>query len=59
MGKTLWSENGDGDKPVYFNYPNDKKEAYKTIYNIKEHNDYKNTAILYRKNSQSRSLEES
>ena len=59
MGKNLWSENGDGDKPIYINYPNDKNEAYKTIFNIKEINDYKNTAILYRKNSQSRSLEES
>ena len=59
MGKELWSENGDGDKPVYNRYDDDRTESLKVIKNIIDMADIKNTAVLYRRNAQSRNLEES
>ena len=59
MGKELWSENGDGDKPVYNRYDDDRTESLKVIKNIIDRADIKNTAVLYRRNAQSRNLEES
>ena len=56
--KSLWSENGDGAKIVFTEYEDDSKEAYAVISDIKKKNDYKNTAILYRTNAQSRKFEE-
>ena len=56
--KKLWSENGDGAKVVFTEYEDDSKEAYSIISEIKRNNDYKNTAILYRTNAQSRKFEE-
>ena len=56
--KKLWSENGDGTKVVFTEYEDDSKEAYSIISDIKKKNDYKNTAVLYRTNAQSRKFEE-
>ena len=56
--KELWSDNGDGAKVLFTEYYDDTKEAYSIISDIKKKNDYKNTAILYRANSQSRKFEE-
>ncbi len=57
-GKNLWSENGDGIKVKLYEYDTDQSEAFFTVENIKKIGDYKNTAILYRTNFQSRVLEE-
>ena len=56
--KELWSENGSGTKVVFTEYEDDGKEAYSIINDIKKKNDYRNTAILYRTNAQSRKFEE-
>lgn len=56
--KELWSENGDGPRVTFTEYEDDTKEAYGVINDIKKNNDYKNTAILYRTNAQSRKFEE-
>ena len=56
--KELWSENGDGANVIFTEYEDDSKEAYAVISDIKKNNDYKNTAILYRTNAQSRKFEE-
>ena len=57
-GKNLWSKNGDGEKVVFTEYETDSDEAYNIINHIKNSQDYKNTAILYRTNFQSRILED-
>lgn len=56
--KELWSENGAGTKIVFTEYEDDSKESYSIINDIKKRGDYKNTAILYRTNAQSRKFEE-
>ena len=56
--KELWSQNGDGPSVIFKEYEDDTKEAYGIINDIKKNNDYKNTAILYRTNAQSRKFEE-
>lgn len=56
--KELWSNNGDGTNIFFTEYEDDSKEAYSIIRAIKNNNDYKNTAILYRTNAQSRKFEE-
>ena len=56
--KELWSENGDGSKIIFTEYEDDSKESYSIINDIKKKSDYKNTAILYRTNAQSRKFEE-
>ena len=56
--KELWSAKEDGSNVVFTEYEDDGKEAYSIINDIKNHNDLKNTAILYRTNAQSRKFEE-
>ena len=56
--KELWSDNNGGVKVDYTEYEDDSKEAFSIINAIKKDNDYKNTAILYRTNAQSRKFEE-
>lgn len=61
--KTLWTENESGTPVVFTTYPSDKDEAVdivNTIYSeVREGNaDYKDFAILYRTNAQSRMFEE-
>ena len=56
--KNLWSENGDGSKVIFTEYQDDYAEALNIMNEIKKNNDYKNTAILFRTNVQSRRLEE-
>lgn len=57
-GKELWSKNGDGEKVIYTEYEDDSKEAYSVINKIKRNRHYKDTAVLYRTNAQSRKFEE-
>ncbi len=60
--KKLWTENGDGEKIKYYRAFNGREEAQYVLRKIKElHNknvSYKDIAILYRTNAQSRILEE-
>lgn len=56
--KELWSENGDGTKVIFTEYEDDNSESYSIINDIKKKGNYKNTAILYRTNAQSRKFEE-
>ncbi|MBR1453346.1 MAG: UvrD-helicase domain-containing protein, partial [Lachnospiraceae bacterium] len=56
--KELWSDNNGGVKVDYTEYEDDSTEAFSIINAIKKDNDYKNTAILYRTNAQSRKFEE-
>lgn len=61
--KTLWTENPEGDDVVVRETPNENEEAgyvASTIKELKESGayDYKDFAILYRTNAQSRALEE-
>ena len=56
--KELWSDNGEGAKVIFTEYEDDGKEAYSIISDIKKNGDYKNTAIFYRTNAQSRKFEE-
>lgn len=57
-GKTLWSSNGDGDIVKFTEYEDDTKEAKEIIKKISKDREYKNIAILYRTNAQSRKFEE-
>ncbi|MCR4581901.1 MAG: UvrD-helicase domain-containing protein, partial [Bacilli bacterium] len=58
----LWSSKGDGDKVNYLRCYDESDEAKKVVDEIKKLNkdgiDYKDMAILYRTNGQSRILEE-
>ncbi|MBO5138403.1 MAG: UvrD-helicase domain-containing protein [Bacilli bacterium] len=60
--KNLWSNNGDGDKIKYYRSYNERDEAQYVIRKIKELTNrnvlYKDIAVLYRTNAQSRILEE-
>ena len=60
--KNLWTSRGKGEKIKYYRAYNEKDEAQYTIRKIKElvnrNVDYKDIAILYRTNAQSRVLEE-
>lgn len=61
--KTLWTENGKGDRIGYYRAQSDRDEAYFIIRQIekmqREQNfNYGDFAILYRTNAQSRSIEE-
>ena len=56
--KELWSENGTGSNVVFTEYEDDSTESYSIINEIKKNGNYKNTAILYRTNAQSRKFEE-
>ena len=60
--KNLWTSRGKGEKIKYYRAYNEKDEAQYTIRKIKElvnrNVEYKDIAILYRTNAQSRVLEE-
>ncbi|WP_155286477.1 DNA helicase PcrA [Lacticaseibacillus zhaodongensis] len=61
--KTLWTQNGKGDKIGYYRAQSDRDEAYfiiKEIEKMKRTGDYNfgDFAVLYRTNAQSRSVEE-
>ena len=56
--KELWSENGEGYKVRFTEYEDDTREAYNIINEIKRNGNYKETAVLYRTNAQSRKFEE-
>ena len=56
--KKLWSDNGNGDAVTFTEYYDDNEEARKVIENIKSKGSYKDTAILYRTNAQSRRFED-
>lgn len=60
--KNLWSNNGDGEKIKYYRSYNERDEAQYVIRKIKElinrNVSYKDIAVLYRTNAQSRILEE-
>lgn len=61
--KKLWTENEEGDLIEFHQYGTEYEEARNIIHEIedlsKEGDDYKNMAILYRTNAQSRVFEES
>lgn len=61
--KKLWTENEEGNLIEFHQYGTEYEEARKIIHEIedlsKEGYDYKNMAILYRTNAQSRVFEES
>lgn len=64
LKKASYSKNAEGDKIKILRTLTDKEEAFKVAQEIKNVHDldkseYKDTAILYRTNSQSRSFEES
>lgn len=61
--KALWSDKGDGDKVFFTVYDNGIEEAEGVVADIKkkvlkEGYSYKDCAVLYRTNAQSRTLEE-
>ena len=60
--KALWTENDDGDTIVFHQYGTEYEEAGQIVEEIgrlaKDGVDYKNIAILYRTNAQSRIFEE-
>ncbi|MDD6571925.1 MAG: UvrD-helicase domain-containing protein [Thermoflexaceae bacterium] len=61
--KALWSDKGDGDKVKFTMYDNGIEEAEGVVNDIKnkvinEGYSYKDCAVLYRTNAQSRTLEE-
>ena len=61
--KALWSDKGDGDKVHFIQYDNGIEEAEGVVSDIKnkvlnEGYSYKDCAVLYRTNAQSRALEE-
>jgi DNA helicase-2/ATP-dependent DNA helicase PcrA len=61
-GKTLWTNFGDGDKVTVFNAPNERTEAkyiaQKIEENVKNGEEYRSHAILYRMNAQSSIIEQ-
>lgn len=61
--KKLWTDNGDGEKITYYRGQSDRAEALFVIKEIKEAinagtYNYRDFAILYRTNAQSRGVEE-
>ena len=63
IDKTLNTINQDGDDVIVFNATTEEREAARVIIEIKDlidrrRHDYKDIAILYRANSQSRAIEE-
>ncbi len=63
LGKKLWTKDNEGDKIEVFEAYNEQEEANfisenaHTIFNSGDH--YKDMAVLYRSNAQSRTIEES
>ncbi len=63
IAKKLWTDNGKGDKITYYRAQSDRDEAYFVLSQIQklkreDQYDYKDQAILYRTNAQSRGMEE-
>lgn len=63
IAKNLWTDNGTGEKITYYRGQSDRDEAYFTIKQIQdlmknEHKQYRDFAVLYRTNAQSRGIEE-
>ena len=62
LGKKLWTEGNDGDKIDIYEAYNEQEEANFVAENIHKIFDggdqYKDTAVLYRSNAQSRTIEE-
>ncbi len=60
-GKTLWTENGDGDKVIHFVSENETDEAQHVAQTISEHvengGSLRDCAVLYRMNAQSGPIE--
>lgn len=60
--KALWTDKGDGEKVVFHQYDSDYMEAEQTVWNIRKLQEegiaYRDIAILYRTNAQSRMFEE-
>ncbi len=61
--KTLWTENKQGEKIHYYRGNTDSEEAYFVVKKIKQYmqenqKNYRDFAILYRTNAQSRKIEE-
>ena len=60
--KNLWTDNGDGDKIVYYRAMDERDEATYVVDEIKRNKEngvpYKDNTILYRTNAQSRVIEE-
>ena len=61
--KALWTDRADGEKITYRRFDDEKQEAYwigSEIERLRDEEgyDYKDFAVLYRKNAQSRSFEE-
>jgi len=60
--KALWTDRSDGEKVTYLRFDDEKQEAYWIGSEIERLHDegysYKDFAVLYRKNAQSRSFEE-
>ncbi|MDC7220637.1 MAG: UvrD-helicase domain-containing protein [Spirochaetales bacterium] len=57
LGKTLWTQKGDGEKPrvLYFS---DQREETAYVTDLLKDKRYEETAILYRTNAQSKSFED-
>ena len=62
LGKTLWTENGDGGKVVGNRFSNEHREAMsvgrKILDAVDSGKNYRDIAIFYRTNAQSRVIEE-
>ena len=63
IAKKLWTDNGEGEKITYYRGQSDRSEALFVIKEIRDavnaqKYDYKDFAILYRTNAQSRGVEE-
>ncbi|WJI90529.1 DNA helicase PcrA [Weissella viridescens] len=63
IAKNLWTDNGAGEKITYYRAQSDRDEAYFVLSQIQKlkkegQYDYKDQAILYRTNAQSRGMEE-
>lgn len=63
IAKKLWTDNGEGEKITYYRGQSDRSEALFVIKEIRDtvdsqQHDYKDFAILYRTNAQSRGVEE-
>lgn len=61
MGKTLWTENGDGDLLTIYHGNDENEEASFVVDNIaqlKQESSYNDVAIFYRTNAQSRPFED-
>ncbi|MCT0485792.1 DNA helicase PcrA [Weissella paramesenteroides] len=63
IAKKLWTDNGEGEKITYYRGQSDRSEALFVIKEIRDavdtqQHDYKDFAVLYRTNAQSRGVEE-